>query len=71
MLENIRDDDDIHTVTNGQGLDLNGIIKLLFADTHFMNLLGDLLTKKPATKKVEDFISAQVKDRIEAMKTDA
>jgi len=36
-----------------------------------MNLLGDLLTKKPATKKVEDFISAQVKDRIEAMKTDA
>ena len=57
MLENIRDDDDINSVTNGQGIDLNGIIKLLFSDAHFMNLLGNLLTKKPATKKVEDFMA--------------
>ena len=60
MLENIRDDEDINTVTNGQGIDLNGIIKLLFSDAHFMNLLGNLLTKKPATKKVEDFMAQQI-----------
>ena len=57
LLENIKDDDDINTITNGVGIDLNGIIKLLFSDTHFMNLLGNLLTKKPATKKVEDFMA--------------
>ena len=36
-----------------------------------MNLLGNLLTKKPATKKVEEFMAAQVQDKIEQMRTDA
>ena len=71
ILENIKDDEDILAITGGQGVDLNGIVKLLFGDTHFMNLLGNLLTKKPATKKVEEFMAAQVQDKIEQMRTDA
>ena len=57
MLDNIRDDEDVFAITDGKGVDLNGMINLLFGDSHFMNLLGNLLTKKPATKKVEEFMA--------------
>lgn len=71
ILEKVKDDEDILAITGGQGVDLNAIVKLLFGDSHFMNLLGDLLTKKPATKKVEEFMAAQAQDKIEQMRTDA
>ena len=64
MLEGVKDDEDIQTITGGQGIDLNAIVKLLFGDNHFMNLLGNLLTKKPATKKVEEFMAQQVQEKL-------
>ena len=57
MLENIKDDEDILAITGGKGVDLQGMINLLFGDSHFMNMLGNLLTKKPATKRVEEFMA--------------
>ena len=65
MLEDAKNDEDILAITSGQGVDLNGIINLLFGDNHFMNLLGNLLTKKPATKKVEEFMADQVQKKLE------
>ena len=65
MLEGVRDDEDILAITSGKGIDLNGIINLLFGDNHFMNLLGNLLTKKPATKKVEEFMAEQTQLKLE------
>ena len=71
ILEGIKGDPDIDQITGGQGVDLSGIIKLLFSDTHFMNLLGALLTKKPSSKTVEDFMAKQTQDKIDQLKTDA
>jgi hypothetical protein len=34
-------------------------------------VLGDLLAKKPATKKVEQFMIAQITQKLESMRLDA
>lgn len=33
------------------------MLGLLFGDQHFVNMLGDLLNKKPGARKVDAFIS--------------
>ena len=53
----------------------------MFADQHFNNsksflvlkrlVLGDLLTKKPATKKVEQFMSSQISAKLDSLRLDA
>jgi len=58
-------------MTGGRELDLNAINNLLFSDTHFLNLLGDLLAKRPATKKVESFFATQVQLKVESMILDS
>jgi len=34
-------------------------------------VLGDLLTKKPATKKVEQFMSSQISAKLDSLRLDA
>ena len=52
-------------------LDINKMLQLLFSDVHFINskfpnfltsvlVLGDLLTKRPGAKKVDQFMSKQL-----------
>ena len=53
----------------------------MFADQHFNNsksflvlmrlVLGDLLTKKPATKKFEQFMSSQISAKLDSLRLDA
>jgi len=38
--------------------------ELLFRDKHFMNMLGDLLNKRPGAKKVEMFMAKHLQQRI-------
>lgn len=58
-------------MTGGREIDLNSVTNLLFSDQHFLNLLGDLLAKRPPTKKVEQFFSTQVQLKIANMILDA
>jgi len=58
-------------MTGGREIDVASITNLLFSDKHFLNLLGDLLSKRPATKKVESFFSASEQLKIENMILDA
>ena len=60
MLENAKTDRHVLAMTGGREIDLNSVTNLLFSDQHFSNMLGDLLVKRPATKKVEAFFSSQV-----------
>jgi len=43
---------------------------MLFGNVHFTNLLGDLLTKRASTAKLETFFAAQVKDKLKEINTD-
>ena len=38
-------------------MELSQIYELLYSNKHFLNLLGDILIKKPATAKVEKFLA--------------
>lgn len=58
MLENAKTDRHVLAMTGGREIDLNSVTNLLFSDQHFSNMLGDLLVKRPATKKVEAFFSS-------------
>ena len=60
ILEQAKTDKYVLAMTGGREVDLTAIYDMLFSDQHFLNLLGDLLTKRPATKKVEAFFSTQV-----------
>lgn len=53
MLQQAKTDKHVLAMTGGREVDVNSITNLLFSDTHFLNMLGDLLSKRPATKKVE------------------
>ena len=46
---------------NPQGLELSAVFDSLFSNKHFMNKLGDLLTKSLATTKIEKFLASQVR----------
>ena len=43
----------------------------MFDDKHFVNLLGDQLSKKPTAKKLEQFMAQQLKQIINSMLLDA
>ena len=58
-------------MTGGREIDVASVTNLLFSDQHFLNLLGDLLSKRPATKKVEAFFAVQVQLKIESMILDS
>lgn len=58
-------------MTGGRELDVTSVTNLLFNDQHFLNLLGDLLSKRPPTKKVEQFFSTQVRQKINGMVLDS
>ena len=53
LLQQAKTDKHVLAMTGGREVDVNSITNLLFSDTHFLNMLGDLLSKRPATKKVE------------------
>ena len=53
MLQQAKTDRHVLAMTGGREVDVNSITNLLFSDKHFLNMLGDLLSKRPATKKVE------------------
>lgn len=55
---------------NPQGLDLNQIVELLYSSRQFVNLLGDLLGKKPATPKLEKFFAQQVREKLRELSLD-
>jgi hypothetical protein len=70
------------SINGGQGIDLGQIIQILFQDQHFNNsknpsrltfllVLGDLLNKRPATKKVEQFMAGQISLKIDSLRLDA
>jgi hypothetical protein len=46
---------------NPDSLSLLAISDMLFQNHHFCNLLGDLLSYKPSSAKVERFFVAQIK----------
>jgi len=48
--------------TNPTDLDLSTIIESLYANQHFVNCLGDLLTHSLATTKIEKFLAQRVRD---------
>jgi hypothetical protein len=56
--------------SNPQGLELNQIIEMLYQNQHFKNLLGDLLSKKAATTKLEKFFAQQVRDQLKDISFD-
>ena len=65
-FEIMRDCPEIHDLLkdeelNHSGLELEQVFDQLYKDKHFCNLLGDILTKKPSTAKVEKFLLQQVK----------
>ena len=43
---------------------------MLYEDSHFTDMLGDLLTRKPGTTKLEKFLSKQVKERLRSISLD-
>ena len=53
LLQQAKTDKHVLAMTGGREVDVNSITNLLFSDKHFLNMLGDLLSKRPATKKVE------------------
>ena len=55
---------------NHSGLEIAEIFDMLYQDKHFCNLLGDILTKKPSTAKVERFLTQQVKQRLKEIQLD-
>ena len=71
MLQQAKTDRHVLAMTGGREVDVNSITNLLFSDKHFLNMLGDLLSKRPATKKVEQFFSTQVQQKIDSMILDA
>lgn len=65
ILEQAKKDTHVLSATNGgQGLDPSSMCDLLFRDKHFMNMLGDLLGKRPGAKKVEMFMAKHLQQRI-------
>lgn len=75
-IEVIRQSTEIHElivsqVHNPSGMDLSQIVDSLFSNTHFINLLGELLTKRAATAKLEKFFAQQVKDLLRESHLDA
>ena len=42
---------------------------MLFNNAHFRNLLGDLLTKRASTVKLEKFFANQVKEKLKELNT--
>ena len=42
---------------------------MLFANRHFINLLGDILTYKPGTSKLEKFFAQKVKEKLQEIRT--
>ena len=71
ILQQAKNDPHVLTMTGGREVDVNSITNLLFSDQHFLNLLGELLSKRPATKKVEAFFATQVQAKIDSMILDA
>jgi len=43
---------------------------MLFDNQHFRNLLGDLLTKRASTAKLEKFFATQVKSKLAEISTE-
>merc|ERR1711908_11675 len=55
---------------NPQNLDLTQITNMLYENRHFNNLLGDLLTKKASSTKLEKFFTNQVKEKLKEISLD-
>jgi len=53
IIESAKRDKKLMQAVGGVGFDINSMMAMLFDDKHFLHLLGDLLNKRPATKKVE------------------
>ena len=53
------------TTHNPRSLELHEIVDMLFQNQHFRNLLGDLLTKRASTAKLEKFFASQVKGKLD------
>ena len=43
---------------------------MLFSNTHFVNLLGDLLTKRASSAKLEKFFANQVREKLKQLEND-
>lgn len=55
---------------NPEGLEMNQIFQMLFQNRHFLNMLGDLLSNKPASTKIEKFLAQQVKAKLRELQLD-
>ena len=43
---------------------------MLFSEKHFINQLGDLISKRAATAKLEKFFSQKVKEKLKEIQLD-
>ena len=67
MNEVFKGSSEIHQMVNSKasnptGLTMASVFDSLFSNKHFLNMLGDLMTKSMATTKIEKFLSVQVKN---------
>jgi len=60
----------LQATSGGQGLDPTSMCETLFKDKHFINMLGDLLNRRPGAKKVEIFMAKELRQRINEMQTE-
>lgn len=62
ILESAKKDPMVLQATQGgQGLDPTSMSEFLFKDKHFINMLGDLLNRRPGAKKVEIFMAKELR----------
>lgn len=74
-MEILRNNNEIREMTvseelNPNQVDISEIITMLFGNQHFLNLLGEVLTYKPGTSKLERFFVQQVRNKLNEMRTD-
>ena len=75
LYEVFKSSSEVHSLVtsstyNPRNLELHEIVDMLFDNQHFRNLLGDLLTKRASTAKLEKFFATQVKSKLAEISTE-
>lgn len=55
---------------NHNDIGLQQMVDMLYEDRFFLTLLGNQLTTKPSTAKVEKFMANQIKGKLKEMQRD-